>query len=75
METQTFIEYEVIDSVTNESFVTRERYVALAGYRAGDMVYETHITMCNTSPHTQTRVFLTLRWNNNPYFYEEEQDE
>ena len=72
MDTQFSVEYEVIDAVTNESFVTRERYEALACYRAGDLVYETHKTITQSSQHTQLVTRAIMRWNNNPDFREEE---
>jgi len=64
METQLTIQYEVVDSVTSERFFTRERYEALAHYKAGDMVYERHRTITQPSEDTQTHVLIISRWNN-----------
>jgi len=68
METQTTVLYEVVDSVTNEKFVTRERREALACYKAGDMVFEKHRSITNPSEDTQTVVYVSVRWTNNPEF-------
>ena len=75
MDVQTYTEYEVTDSATNESFITRERYVALACYKATDMVYEKHITVHNPSLYTQTRLTITRPWNHNPEFDPESEEE
>ena len=72
MDTQFYIEYEIIDSVTNERTFTRERYVAIACYKADDMVYERHITLCTTSPYNQTQVINIMPWHLNPNFILEE---
>ena len=71
METQTTVLYEVVDSVTSESFVTLERYEALACHKAGDIVYERHRTISKPSEDTQTIVLVILRWDNNPEFQED----
>ena len=71
MDVHTYTEYEVIDTVTNESFVTREHYEALACYKAGDLVYERHVTVHNPSLYTQTKLTISRPWNNNPEFVEE----
>ena len=71
METQTTVLYEIVDSVTNESFVTLEHYEALACYKAGDMVFERHRSITNPSEDTQTIVIVSLRWTNIPEFQED----
>jgi len=70
MENQTFIEYEVIEPISNKSFITESRYEALDYYKQGYIVYETLITKSRPSQFTQTRVYVTLLWNNNPEFEE-----
>ena len=72
METQFYVEYEIIDSVTNTKFVTRERYEALSCYKADDMVYERHVTVCNSSPFNQTYMVNVMAWHLNPNFREED---
>ena len=72
METQTTVLYEVIDSVTNEKFITLERYEALACYKAGDIVFERHRSITNPSEDTQTQVLVTLRWTENHEEYHED---
>ena len=71
METQTTVLYEVVDSVTNEKFVTRERYEALACHKAGDMVFEKHRTITNPTDNTQTIVYVILRWDDDPELQED----
>ena len=68
MDTQYAELYEVIVPETDESFITEDRNTALYHYRKGDMVFETHKTISNTTPFTQARVYLTLQWHNNPNF-------
>jgi hypothetical protein len=74
MESQTIVEYETIEPVTNESFFTYERYEALSRYAGEWIVYERHITKGKPSQFVQTEQIITIAWNNNPEF-EEEQDE
>ena len=68
METQYTELYEVTVLDTDESFITGDRNTALYHYRKGDMVFETHKTISQTTPFTQTRVYVTLQWHNNPDF-------
>ena len=75
MDVHTYTEYEITDSITDECFVTRERYVALAHYKAEDIIYEKHITVHNPSLYTQTRLIITRPWNNNPEFDTELEEE
>ena len=72
MNVQTYTEYEIIDSATNKSFVTRERYIALAHYKALDMVYERHITLFTSSAYTQSQTVNIMAWHLNPNFQEED---
>jgi hypothetical protein len=72
MDVQHYTEYEVIDSITNESFVTQERYVALAHYKDSDTVYEKDITVHKPTPYIQTRVVIYQMWTFNPDIREEE---
>jgi len=72
MDVQTYTEYEIVDAVSNESFTTREHYVALSCYKTDDMVFERHVTIHNPSPYTQTKLLITRPWHNNPEFREEE---
>ena len=70
METYTVITYEVIEPVSNKSFVTNSRSDALDWYEKGSMVYEVHKTTTQPSMHTQTQVRVVLRWHGNPQKYE-----
>jgi hypothetical protein len=66
MDTQTIITYEVIEQVSNKSFVTKSYHEACDWYEKRHMVYETHETISQPTIHTQTRVYVTLRWTHNP---------
>ena len=72
METQFTITYEIIEPVTNKSFVSKIRDEALEYYRDDYMVYETHETITQSSQHTQAITRVIMRWHNNPEFSEEE---
>jgi len=73
METQTIVEYEVVDLVSDENFFTYDRYVALEHYEQGAMIYERHSTMGNPSRFVQAEQIVTIMWNNNPEFEEEDE--
>jgi hypothetical protein len=66
METNTVITYEVVEQMSNRRFFTRNYYEAEDHYERGCMVYETHKTISQPTMHTQTRVYVTLRWTHNP---------
>jgi len=70
MESQLFITYEVIDPVTNKWFETESRYEALDYYERNYIVYEVHMTITQSSVHTQTQVRVVLRWHGSPQKYE-----
>ena len=72
MDVDNFIEYEVIVPETNEWFITRERYEALAYLKDSHMVYERHVTVHNPTSHMQTRLTITRPLHNNPDFREED---
>jgi hypothetical protein len=72
MESQTRVEYEVIDTETNEQFFTDDHFEALNRFAEEWMVYERHITLGNPSRFVQTEQKVTILWNYNPEFEEEE---
>ena len=63
MKSEIDIIYEVIDPVTQENFVTADRYVAEHHYEKGYTVNETHRTMTRLSPFSQTRLYVVSCWN------------
>ena len=71
MESQTTIEYEIIEPITNKRFFTFSREEALDYYAKESIVYERHTTTGNPSQYVQTRQIVTITWNNNPEFEEE----
>jgi hypothetical protein len=68
METQVIILYEITVLETDKCYVTLDRDEALDRYREGCMVFETHKTVTQPSTFTQTRIYVTLQWHNNPDF-------
>jgi len=70
METQTIIEYEVVEPVSDEYFITRSRDRASEHYEKGWTVFEVHKTTTQSSVNAQTQVRVVWRWNNNPEFEE-----
>jgi hypothetical protein len=72
METQTTIEYEIIDSQTNVRFFTYSRDEALDNHARMNMVYERHFTITNPSQYTQSHMLVIRAWHNNPEFEKEE---
>jgi hypothetical protein len=74
MESQTIVEYELIEPVSNTEKITFDRYEALEHYDAEWLVYERHITRGNPSRFVQAEQIVTISWNNNPEFEEEQND-
>ena len=72
METQYTELYEITVLETDETFVSTDRNTALYHYRKGDMVFEVHKTITQTSEHNQVVTRAIMRWNNNPEFGEED---
>jgi len=68
MDPRVYIEYEVIDPVSNKRFVTESREEALAHFENERLVYERHITLCRCTSHEEAKLTLTTLWNNNPKF-------
>lgn len=68
MDTQNYVEYECIDSVSNRRILTESREEAVAYFEKNWMVYESHHTITVPSPFVSTKETVTLRWNDNPYF-------
>jgi hypothetical protein len=68
METQTTVEYEIIDSQTNKNFFTQSREEALDNHARKNMVYEKHFTITNPSLYAQTQLLVVRAWYNNPEF-------
>ena len=73
MDTQVKVTYEieVIAPPANQVFVTNSRDEALDFYRKGHLVFETHHTITTFSLFNQTHLIAIKRWNNNPEFEKE----
>jgi len=72
MDVDTYTVYEIIEPVANKSFTTKERHMALAQWKDGDMVFERHFTVHSPTPYTQTYMVIGRQWHNNPDFREED---
>jgi len=68
MESQSYIEYELIEPVLNQNLTTGSREQSLDFFRKKWLVYENHYTVCHSSECTTARMIVTRRWNNNPEF-------
>jgi len=68
MEPRVYIEYEIIDPVSNKRFVTESREEALAYFANECLVYEQHITLWRSSLYEEVKLILKMNWNNNPKF-------
>lgn len=66
MDTQTYVEYEVCDPVSDRRLVTESREEALAYFEKGWFVYEHHVTICRASKYSSTRLDVSAVWNGNP---------
>ena len=77
MDTQVKITYEieVIAPSENYVFVTNSRDEALDFYGQGRMVFEKHHTITTFSLYNQLYLVATKRWNNNPEFEKEHNDD
>ena len=63
-----YIEYEVIDPVSNGRILTESRQEALAHFEKECIVYERHTTVYRHSLYEESKFVLTNWWNNNPKF-------
>jgi hypothetical protein len=72
LEMQTRVEYEVIEPMSNKCFFTDNRFEAIDHYEKESIVYERHKTIGNPSRFVQAEQRVTILWNNNPEFEEEE---
>lgn len=68
MDSQLYIEYELVDPVSNRRLITDSREEAFAYYEKGWLVWEHHVTESRTSEFTHVKLVLTVNWNNNPEF-------
>lgn len=66
METQTIIEYELVNFVQDRSFMTESRDEAIAYFEEGWTVYENRVTTCILSADASTQQTVTQRWTKHP---------
>ncbi len=62
MDSQTYIEYELVDTVRDRSLVTESREEALAYFEKGWMVYEHHNTVSTPAPKISVQQIISLTW-------------
>jgi len=68
MKTQTFVEYELVDPVSNLYITTESQVEAVDSFEKGWLVYEHHNTITIPSPFVSTREVVSVKWNENPYY-------
>lgn len=62
METQTIVEYELVNLLQDRSIMTESREEAIAYFDEGWTVYENHVTTCILSTDASTQQTVTQRW-------------
>jgi len=68
MKVQTFVEYELVDPVSNQYITTESYGKAIDSFEKGWLVYEHHNTVTIPSPFVSTREVVSVKWNENPYY-------
>ena len=68
MEPVVYIEYEIVDPVSNNRFFAESREEALAYSERECLVYERHITRRRYTLFDEAELVLKTNWNNNPEF-------
>ncbi len=62
METQTNIEYELVNFLQDHGIMTESRDEAISYFESGWTVYENHVTTCILSVDASTQQTVTQRW-------------
>ncbi len=70
MDTRLYIEYELVNPATADSFTTDSREEAIGYFEKDWIVYEHQVTICRHSKYTQSHLSVTMMWNDNPAFQE-----
>lgn len=65
MDTQNYIEYELVNPATGNVIMTDSRDEAVAYFEKDWMVYEHHVTISQHSAFTQSQLTVTMMWNGN----------
>lgn len=65
MDSQTTIEYEIVNPATDQGTMTDSHDEALAYFEKDWIIYEHHITVTRLK-YTSTRVDVATIWNDNP---------
>jgi len=68
MEKQDITEYYVYEPVYNKGFTTWSRDEAIAYFEREWVVIERQISVCRPSLLTESRMIVSVYWNNNPEF-------
>ncbi len=68
MDSQHYIEYELVNPVTDRRLTTSSREEALSYYEEDWIVYEHHVMVGRSSRFASVRTEMSILWNNNPEF-------
>lgn len=71
MDTQNFVEYELVNPATDRRYFTESRAEALGYFEKGWLVFENQISVFRPSLYTATKTVVTMLWNDNPEFGEQ----
>jgi hypothetical protein len=71
MESQLSVEYEIVEPITNKSFISESYYEAVDYFERHWTVYESHISVVRFGLTTSTQSVTTL-WTSNTNDNEEE---
>jgi len=70
MDSQLYIEYELVNPATDRRHFTESREEALGYFEKGWLVFENQTVMFRPSIYTSTKTIVTMIWNDNPEFQE-----
>ncbi len=68
MDSRNYIEYELVDPVSNKRHMTESRDEAAAYFEKEWMVTENQVTICRPSLFSESKMVVKKIWNNNPEF-------
>jgi hypothetical protein len=63
MESQIFVEYEIVEPITNKSFISESYYEAVDYFERNWTVYESHKSVVRLGLTSSTQIVTTL-WTN-----------
>ncbi len=75
MDSQSYVEYELVNPATDRRITTSSREEAIAYFDEDWIVYEHHVTVGRPSRYASMRAEMSVLWNNNPEFNLKEDNE